>query len=274
MKSKVLAALLIPLCLSACDKSNDAVPSGQVVATVDGEEITQTELMAEVGPDGAGNAQLQAAALQRIVARRLLAAEARKRGLDSSPLAAIMKRGAEDEALSKVLAKSITNGAPAVSQAEIDEFIRTYPATIAQRRILTIDQITVPGMPKPILEEIKQLHSIGDAEAALQRGKVDYKKANGTLDAMILEPSFAAKIVDTEGRDIFIYPEGSGYLIGAVTSSRIDPITGKAAQDAARTLLSNKRRQDLLAASVGKVLKDGQSKVKINPSMQAKPAKK
>ena len=68
----VLAGLI--LCLGGCsDKQRDELPSGQVIATADGLEITQRELAAELDLIGeSGNRVARQAALQQIIARKLL----------------------------------------------------------------------------------------------------------------------------------------------------------------------------------------------------------
>lgn len=271
MKKSLAIAIALALPLAACGKGSDKAPQGQVVATVDGEEITLTELMAEAGP-GVTDPQQQSAALQRIVARRLLAAEAKKRGLDSTPLAAVFKRAGEDEALSKTLARDIADRVPAVSQSEVDEFIRTYPATVSQRRILNVDQIAVPELSAPLVEQIKGLHTMADAERVLMGANVQYKKATGTIDGLTLEPNFLAGIVDTEGRDIFMYPQNGGYVIGSVLSSRVQPLTGKAAQDTTRALLTQRRKDEQTTSAVSKILSEGKAKVKVNPAFEKAPA--
>ena len=67
--------------LGGCQKE----ATGQVAAVVNGEEITLQEINAELAqlqvPEGVDRAQVQQAALQRIVDRRLLAQAAKEDGL-------------------------------------------------------------------------------------------------------------------------------------------------------------------------------------------------
>ena len=82
MKTKalvVVAAVSAGLALSGCDQVKKLVgggkPTGQVVATVDGEEITSLQLRAELGNFSSRDPNIMKAAqqqaLQRIILRRL-----------------------------------------------------------------------------------------------------------------------------------------------------------------------------------------------------------
>ena len=85
--------------LGGCQKE----ATGQVAAVVNGEEITLQEINAELAqlqvPEGVDRAQVQQAALQRIVDRRLLAQAAKEDGLDATPEFLVRHRQLEDALL-------------------------------------------------------------------------------------------------------------------------------------------------------------------------------
>src|SRR5215831_14022696 len=99
----MLVAAAASVSLAGCDKIKHLLggkPSGQVVATVDGNEITTLELKAEMGGFTARDPKIQKAAeqqvLQQIILRRLVADEARKQKLDKvSDYTIQVKRGEE-----------------------------------------------------------------------------------------------------------------------------------------------------------------------------------
>src|SRR4029079_16187186 len=81
--------------LCACDSGGKPVtagsePTGQVVATVNGQEITLRELNAELGAapppiDPKAAKAAEQAALRSIIGRKVLAGAAREQGLDKTP---------------------------------------------------------------------------------------------------------------------------------------------------------------------------------------------
>ncbi len=267
-KSLIFAAFL----LAACGAKGDA-PTGQVVATVDGEEVTLADLKAEMGNESADQAT-QAQALERIIARKLLAAEARKQKLDSTPLAAIIKNQAEETALAQLLARKITDGVPRVSDDEIAEFLRSFPASVTDRRLLSVEQFFVPNLPAKALEEIKKVKTMEAAQAILDANKVVYRRTVTNIDTVALDPSFAQQLVETEGNDIFVMPNGVTAEIGRIVSSRPEPITGEQARVAARTIIMRQRSADMVNNALSKVIAEGRRKVQVNPQFdgKAKPA--
>jgi peptidyl-prolyl cis-trans isomerase C len=237
---------------------------------VDGQEVTMADLKAEMGAEAGDDAASQAQALERIIARKLLAAEARKQDLDSTPLAAIMKTQAEETALAQLLARKVTEGVPKVSEDEIDEFLRSFPTSVTDRRLLAVDQFFVPNLPPKVLEEIAKVKTMEAAEAILNANKVMFRRTVTNIDTVSLDPEFAQQLVATEGNDIFVMPSGQAAEIGRIVSSRSEPITGDQARVAARTILLRKRSAEMVNNSLGKIIAEGRRKVQVNPQFQVK----
>lgn len=271
MKYTSSITVALALLVAACGGKGD-VPSGQVVATVDGQEITLADLKAELGSDESNNPAAQGQALEKMIARKLLAAEARKQDLDSTPLAAILKAQAEETALAQILARKVTDGVPKVSEDEITEFLRSYPISVTDRRLLSVDQIFVPNLPPKVLEEVAKVKTMEAVEAILNAKKVMFRRSVTNVDTVSLVPDLAQQLVKTEGNDIFVIPNGQSAQIGKIVSSRSEPITGDQARVAARTILMRQRSIEMVNNTLGKVISDGRRKVQINPQFQGKVA--
>lgn len=271
MKYASSITVALALMVAACGGKGD-VPSGQVVATVDGQEVTLADLKAEMSTEDNADANTQAQALERIIARKLLAAEARRQKLDSTPLAAIVKTQAEETALAQLLARKVTEGVPKVSEDEINEFLRSYPDSISDRRLLSVDQFFVPILPPKVLEEISKVKTMEAAEAILNANKVVFRRTVTNVDTVSLDPAIAQQLVGTEGSDIFVMPNGQSAEIGRIVSSRSEPITGDAARQAARTIMMRQRSVEMVNNQLGKVIAEGRRKVQVNPQFQGKAA--
>lgn len=271
MKYASSITVALALMVAACGGKGD-MPSGQVVATVDGQEITMADLKAEMSSEDGADQAAQAQALERIITRKLLAAEARKQELDSTPLAAIIKNQAEENALAQLLARKITDGVPKVSEDEINEFLRSYPASVTDRRLLAVEQFFVPNMPPKVLDEISKVKTMQAAEAILNANKVTFRRTTTNVDTLSLDPTFASQLVATEGNDIFVVPTGQTAEIGHIVSSQSEPITGDAARQAARTVMMRQRSVEMVNNTLGKIVTEGRRKVQINPQFQGKAA--
>src|SRR5205085_12502430 len=92
-----LAASLAILALAGCDQLKGAAGGGgsPVAATVNGDRISAAQVDAELRAAGdeaaVKNATIRQVAVQRIIARKLLAAEAKKQKLDATPDATLLK---------------------------------------------------------------------------------------------------------------------------------------------------------------------------------------
>jgi len=92
--------------LAGCGNGGEAeLEKGQVVATVNGKDVTVHELNAELQgvdlPSGAQRKAVEQAALQQVVQRRILADIARERGLDKTPMFLLQEKRAEETILAR-----------------------------------------------------------------------------------------------------------------------------------------------------------------------------
>lgn len=271
MKSAYAIAATLAFLLAGCG-SKDEAPSGQVLATVNGEEITMADIRGEMGANESNDRNIQAQALDRIIVRKLLAAEARKQKLDETPQAAVLKVQAEETALAQLLARKVTEGVPKVSDDEINEFLRSFPASITNRRLLSVDQFFVPTIPQKVREEIAKVKTMEAAEAILNANKVVFRRTVGNIDTITLDPGIAERLVATEANDIYIMPMGQSVEIGRIVTSRSEPLAGDQAKEAARAILTRQRSGEMVNNALGKIIADGRRKVQVNPQFAGKAA--
>jgi EpsD family peptidyl-prolyl cis-trans isomerase len=275
MKARI-AILTLGVLLASCGGKGEA-PTGQVVATVDGQEITAAELKLELDgapTEGPAAAAAQQAALQNLVARKLLVAEAKRRDLDNTPVAAMLKKRAEDAAVVQLLQRSVAEGVPKVSDDEVSEYIRSHPTTFAQRRLISVNQLLVPAVDRNLVKQMEPLKTLSEVEDLLNRNNIKFLRSANVLDSVRLSPDAASKIASLPNGEVIIMPSGSGAQVSQIVSSRTEPLTGAEAEQFARLLLTRQRTMSQVQEAMGQIVKGGQSKVKINPDYAPKaPAK-
>lgn len=271
--SLMLSAALV---LASCGQGKDGkAPSGQVVATVDGQEITASQLRLEMGDapsDPAAAAAAQQGALQSIVNRKLLVAAAKDRKLDDSPLAAMVKDRAGEMALVQLLQMNLAGTVPKVSDSEVAEFVSSHPATFSQRKLISVDLLIVPQIQAALVKQMEPLDTLEQIKALLDANKVRYLPSAQVVDTLNVNPDAAARIATMNTNDVFVSPAGSGVAVSRITGSETVPLTGAEALGAARIMLAQQRSAAQVNISLEQLVKNGQSKVKINPQYQAKPA--
>lgn len=274
----VAAAAISFLALAGC--SSDAEPTGQVVATVDGVEITQTELNNELGGLKGRNAAeqdaLQRGALQNIINRTLLTQAAVERELDKSPEGVLTKKRAEQMALIAMFEKSVTAKTPPVSTEEATEFVAENPLLFDQRRIFLVEQIAVNSNTPKLLKDLEPLNTMPEVQAYLASMKLNSQLSFGVIDALQTDPAITRQIVALAPDAVFVLPQGDSVRINRIRDTQLVPVSGDDAVAIAKEILANQRRQQQLANAVNGILAQGKDKVKYSAAFKppAAPAAK
>jgi EpsD family peptidyl-prolyl cis-trans isomerase len=152
----LLIALVVAL--SSCGKVDVKKASGQIVAKVNGGEISVHQinnaiaLSNDIAPDEAK--QVAAQTLERIIDQELLVQQALKNKIDREPQ--VMQ--AIEQARRQILARAYVDWAVAASSTdnseEIKKFYQDNPALFEQRRIYRVHELAVVA-PQEKLDALK-----------------------------------------------------------------------------------------------------------------------
>ncbi|MEO6092967.1 MAG: peptidyl-prolyl cis-trans isomerase [Novosphingobium sp.] len=252
-RSIVLLPLLL---LFAC---NNGEPSGQVVATVDGEEITSAELQLEMGQSGGGQpGSAQQAALQRLITRKLLVKEAERRKLDDTPKANAARSRARELALVQLLQSDLDSKAgSAPTEMEVDRYVTQHPERFTQRQLISVDRLIVSNATAGLLESIKARQTLPDVEALLTAGNIPFVRSAALLDSLSLDPEIVSKITKMGPGGILVLPTGTGAVqVVKLTAIRSAPVDNDDARNAALQVMLRARSENVRAA-MAKIIADG-----------------
>jgi EpsD family peptidyl-prolyl cis-trans isomerase len=262
--NRILAAGLASaalIALAGCNRGGtESAPTGQVIAKVGGQEITQRELTAELNgftsQDEATTKKAQEAALQAIVNRKLLAHAAKEAGIEKSADFQLMQHRADELMLAQAYEQQIASKLPKPSQQEVQQYIAQHPNTFAQRKIFVLDQIKIPrSTDRKILDRLKPLHSNDEVEQALLSAGVDYAREPATLDASTAPPALTDQIVRIGSTEPFVLPSGNSITINQVKESRTVPFTGAPATELAQKALMSDRVSKAIKARMDELKK-------------------
>lgn len=257
MKWYYITAAACSVLLSACGKE----ATGQVAAVVNGDEITLQEINAELAgadiPQGADKAEVQKAALQRIVERRLLAESARQEDLDKSPEYLIRQRQLEDALLVQLLGQKLGRTISVPTAQDIDAFIKANPGTFANRTIFKIDRIQFPAAGNDAaLKALADDHSMAAVAATLHDLNVPFTRAPSQMDSARLGEKHLKEIVSLPAGEPFLFTEGGTVTVGGITGRQDAPIPPSEARPLATQALRNeglaRAFRERLAAAKGK----------------------
>lgn len=186
MKRYAFSALL--LMLASCTPSP---PEGQVVARVDGLEITDRELRAEAAASAVdlNRASARAAVLDRLIDRKLLAAASRAALADHAPAAQLEGRRAQDEVLARAYARRVTADITPPTADEIERFMRANSHRFAARHDYLFDRLTIHGAVPQGVADL----SAATVARVLDRSGRPYRRQLILIDSAMLSRTQAAR---------------------------------------------------------------------------------
>ena len=241
-----LAALLV-----GC-QSESGSPSRptQVAAVVNDGEITisQIEHALQRAPGQGTGRDPQAArrTLDLLVERELATQEARKLGLDRDPRVIQALEAAKREVLARAFQETLAEKAALPSSDEIDRYYDSQPALFAQRRLYTIQDVTVEGTTEQLLQLRDKIESSSGAEKALdvlREAKPPFSARQLAMAPEDIPMALLGRLSQLKDGQSLLVPQPRGARVLTVIASREAPLTREAARDTIRAFLINERRR-------------------------------
>ena len=277
----IALAPLAMLALAGC--GGPKAPTGQVVATVGDQEITQRDLQAEMqgveAPTPEARKQAEMAAVQNMVSRKILAKAATDQKIDQTPEFALQKQRGVESLLVQSMQNKIVAQVPAVTREEATRFVAGHPDTFEKRRIFTLEQVKMARPSDPsLLKEFQPIKTLEGVTALLDAKKIPYEKGSGMLDTVGIDPRMTDAIIKLPPGEVFVVPQNNLLLVSVVRNTQIQPFTGEPAVNYAMQLLKRMHTQEAVQIKMGGLVKQGLAKVKYNkayapPAPLGKPTK-
>jgi peptidyl-prolyl cis-trans isomerase C len=277
MKATITARLLIAcstvLLLSACNSA----PTGQVIAVVNGEEITQQEMNSELSelptPPIGDKQSVRRQILQQIIERRLMAQIAKEEGLDRDPLYIVRERRIKEQLLVQMYGKKSADATRVPDAAAVQKYIQDNPGMFSQRTQYLVDQISF-NMPadQSVLQKLEADKTMADVEQTLRELKIDYSKGGNSIDSGVVPKQLLDQIIALPAGEPFIMPASGKIVVSVITGKQSVPVNLQEAPPIAA--------QSMRAENLGKTLRArlDEAKTKATIAYQAgfepvKPAK-
>ncbi|WP_213980520.1 EpsD family peptidyl-prolyl cis-trans isomerase [Sphingomonas sp. dw_22] len=272
MKRVFLVSVAVAaLSLAGCHGGKkDALDKGQVVATVDGDEITIFELNAELQgapiPAGADRKVFEQAALQRVIERKILAKIARDRGLDKNPAFLLQERRAGELILAGMLRDQLASRVAQPTDNDIQQYIAAHPEFFAQRKTFSVDQVVFPAPASPDkLREFGPLKTLDQIIQKLTADGTKFQRGSGKIDTLAIPPEAAKKIAGLPAGEVFILPAREGVTANVVTQVNVEPLAGDQARAAATNAIRAERFAKAADSQLGEIVKKAKADVKYQP---------
>jgi EpsD family peptidyl-prolyl cis-trans isomerase len=286
LKAKTLmltAAIAASFTLAGCDQVKKLVggkPKGQVVATVDGQEITSLELRQEMAGFSSRDPkiikQAQQQALQQIILRRLVVQKAKDEKLDKSTDYTLQVRRGEEGLLTQLYERKLATALTPPTAAEAQAYVASHPGQFAERKIYSVDQLIAAPNNKLDAQKLSSLKTLEDVKALFDTNSVPYQQSVGEMDSLTANPQMVAQISRLPSGEVFVVPQRGAYVFNRVASVRAVPFTGDLANNYAMNALRQQRGGDAVRKNIEALRKSAESKIVYAPGYKpdapAKPA--
>ena len=287
MKAKLLmliAVLPAVLTLSGCGPIKKLMGggkvSGQVAATVDGQEVTVSEVRAELrgfsSPDPKVMKAAENAALQRVIVRDLLVQKAKAAKLDKTPRYTFAIHQQQENLLAQLYEQKLAAGTAQPSRADAESFVAAHPGMFANRRVLVVDQIITPPNKIPAAK-FAPLKTLDEVKALLAAENVPHEDNVATIDTLTANPRLIEQLDKLPANDVFIVPQRGALVFNRISQERSAPVTADAAVNTAMNILKNQKTQATVGDQVLALYKGSSPLIRYNssygpPPEQPKPA--
>lgn len=260
MKNPTLVALLVLATCTACQKKAE----GQTIAVVNDEEITSSELNAELAntnvADNADKKAITNRILQGLIDRRLLAEQAKKDGIDRSPDFLARQRRMNEELLIGMLANRSADTAKLPTDAEIVAFQAKQPQAFANREVWKLNQLQYDTpRDKAVTDKIVATKSLEQLAAVLTAAGIPFQRASNQLVTSVIPAELYPQLSRLAPGEPFIVPAGAKSVASAIVSREPQPLTGPNA----RTEAVNAIRRQNSTNTLQQRLKDLRASAKI-----------
>jgi EpsD family peptidyl-prolyl cis-trans isomerase len=235
--NKYVLLLLIStlVVLTSCGKKEQAATKKtetQVIAKVNGDEITIHQLNFQLGRMGPMNeAQSKIAAkqvLSKLVEQQLLKQQALETKLDRDPRVLQVVESSKDEILAQAFLETLMTKAPKPSSSEIDTFYKEHPELFESRRIFRLQELVVNISKDKIAEaesSLKEIKGINDIATWLKNKNYPFTVNSNVKAAEQLPLDLLKKLQALKDGEVLIVPTDRTLNIIHLAASQSAPIT-------------------------------------------------
>ncbi len=253
----LLLSTFLLVTLSACgDKSGKTETESQVVAKVNGDEVTVHQLNYELSSmgqaAGPGAEQRARQVGEQLVNQQLLMQKAIETKLDRDPRIMQALERARRQVLAQAYLDKTVGNVTQPSKSEADVYYSQHPELFSKRRIYQLREIVMDkSIPFAELQaKVSSVRSPDELGQWLQAKKVEAKVANIVRPAEQLPFDMLAKVSQMQNGEIATFEAPSNNVLLFLVASQEQPLSQEQAAPIIERFLANKKRKDLAEAEV------------------------
>lgn len=260
MKLKVhplgrLACVLVLLVPAACARHDAAATGGQVVAKVNGSELTIHQLNYAV--QRAGNVHGEQASrvlLDKLVDQQLLVAAAEEKKLDRDPRIVLALDAARREVLARSYLEQVAASPASVSSREVHDYYVAHPELFAERNVYRFKQLVVPGvLPEDLKTAAASAASLDQVAAMLRKAGLKFSDSQQIRSAEQLPLEVLPRFHALKAGQVLSLAADDGVLYVELIDARPEPLDEASAKPLIERFLANKERGDVARTELARL---------------------
>ena len=248
----VLAALVLIVGVSLLLHRGGA-PHGQVLATVDGAEVTVQDLEAEARASGVPDLpSTRAVLLDRVINRRLLAQSAHQQHLDQIPTAPSDLARVEQTWLAQQALRQVLTAPGPPDPEALARFEASRPFSFAKRTSSTLDTLTVLGGER-LASSLQSFTDLDLAATFVRRLGLKAVRATSAVDSAQLPPQIAARLAAAPAGSMMLRVEPGRLMMSRVGTRSPVSLPEAAERAYAQQLWAEQAAADRVRAEVARL---------------------
>jgi EpsD family peptidyl-prolyl cis-trans isomerase len=235
---RALLILMLALAAAGCGRASADRAPAELVARVNGVEISARELRA------AGAASLPQA-VEKIIDRELLVQKALESGLERDPQVAADIDNARREVLAQAYVERAARASAAPSRDEVRAFYAENPALFAERRIYRTRELAVSANPEMIdvlRAEVARAADLDEVAAWLKSRNARYSSASQTQGAEEIPLAFLPQLASMSPGELAVFATALGASVIQLVYSESAPLAYEQASPLIENFLAGRKR--------------------------------
>lgn len=251
-KNMILPITLLIALLSGCGGEDKPGKDGQVVAKVNGDEVTVHQLNYELGFLGQAATQNteQAArqTLEQLVNQQLIVQKAITEKIDRDPrVMQALERAKRQVLVQAYMSKVAGSDSAPPGKQEVSDYYSKHPELFAERRIYQISEILLDkSIPAAELQsQIKSSKSLEELTGWLEAKKVRMKSDVRVKPAEQLPPEMLSRLHQMRQGQVMAFEAPNNISLSILMATRNQPLSEAQAAPVIENFLVNQRRGKL-----------------------------
>ena len=246
----VMATLVM---LAGCGDKKKDKPASQTAAKVNKEEITVHQInfllqqQRGLAPAQAASASQQV--LERLIDQELALQKAQDQKLDRDPAVVQQMEAARREIIARAYVDKIASGAPKPSPTEVKTYFDAHPALFNQRRIYSLQELTVEAKPEQLVairQKLEGAKNIPDFIEYLKTSDIKYGVNQAVRPAEQLPLASLDRFASMKDGETLFTQTPTGATIIVMAGSRAQPVDQTRATPAIEQYLLNERKRKVV----------------------------